>query len=206
MTPPAGRRVPAVSVWNALVRVGRAVRFEAGEPLLTHGSGGDHCFAISSGEVLVTATSRQGATVVIARRGAGDVIGELGALTGLPRTATATASTAVEALRLSASEFEAVLLADPVLAVSEIRRLAGQLRDLTERYSTRSEEVRARLVQLLETHAAATGDPTFRSTREELAGWVGATREAVIRSLRELEAAGVVRLGRGSVELLAPPG
>ena len=60
-----------------------------------------------------------------------------------------------------------------------------------------------RVMQLLETNADESGNPVFRSTREELAGWVGATREAVIRTLRELEAEGRVALRRGAVELVA---
>lgn len=193
-----------MSVWEAVVEHGRPVRFEAGDTLLTHGADGRHCFAIDRGVVLVTATSQQGATVVIARRGPGDVIGDLGALSGQPRTATASAATAVEARRLTADEFEGLLLSDPELAVAELRRVAAQLREMTERYSIRGEELRTRVMALLRTHADATGDPTFRSTREEMAGWVGATREAVTRVLTGLEADGVVRLDRGSVELVDP--
>lgn len=196
-----GLRSALVSVWEAVVERGHVVRFEPGDPLVQHGGEGDHCFAIASGEVLITATSQQGSTVVIARRGPGDVIGELAALSGLPRTATARAATTVEATRLTAAEFEAMLLTEPELAVAVLRRIAGQLRELTGRYTGRSEELRTRVLQVLETNTAETGDPVFRSTREELAGWVGATREAVIRALRELESDGKVRLGRGFVEL-----
>jgi CRP-like cAMP-binding protein len=47
-----------------------------------------------------------------------------------------------------------------------------------------------------------TGEMTFRSTREELASWVGATREATARMLQKMQADGVVRLSRGSVEIV----
>jgi CRP/FNR family transcriptional regulator, cyclic AMP receptor protein len=189
-------------MWEAVAARGRQVTFAPGDVLLHHGEISRHCYAIRSGDVLVTATSTQGSTVVLARRGPGTVIGEIGALDGSPRSATVNARTEVTAVVLTADEFEELLRDEPELALAEIKRLSRQFRDLTERYSVRSEELRMRLLQLLETHARETGDPVFRSTREELAGWVGATREAVIRALRELEDEGKVALDRGSVALV----
>jgi CRP/FNR family cyclic AMP-dependent transcriptional regulator len=193
-----------MGIWEAVADRGTEVRFGPGDALLRHGEVGRHCYAIREGEVLVTATSTQGATVVLGRRGPGAVIGELSALDGAPRSATVRAIGDVVAVVLTADEFESLLRDEPELALSEIRRLSRQFRELTERYSIRGEELRLRVVQLLSTHAAESGDRVFRSTREELAGWVGATREAVIRALRELERDGTVVLRRGSVELLAP--
>lgn len=181
---------------------GVEVRFAAGSVLLHHGDTTRHCYAIRSGEVLVTASSSQGSTVVLARRGPGTVIGELAALDGAPRSATVRAVTEVVADVLAAADLEALLREQPDLALAELRRLSRQMRQLTERYALRGEELRTRLLDLLSTNLAETGDPVFRSTREELAGWVGATREAVIRTLRELEIEGIVALRRGAVELL----
>lgn len=190
-------------MWDAVAERGTAVSFAPGEALLHHGDVSGHCYAILEGEVLVTATSSQGATVVLGRRRAGSVIGELSALDGSPRSATVRASTPVDAVVLTPEQFEALILEEPQLALAQIRRLSRQFRDLTERYSVRGEELRMRVIQLLETNAEESGDRVFRSTREELAGWVGATREAVIRTLRDLEAEGHVVLRRGAVELVA---
>lgn len=189
-------------MWDAVAARGVEVRFAAGSVLLHHGDTTRHCYAIRSGEVLVTASSSQGSTVVLARRGPGTVIGELAALDGAPRSATVRAVTEVVADVLAAADLEALLREQPDLALAELRRLSRQMRQLTERYALRGEELRTRLLDLLSTNLAETGDPVFRSTREELAGWVGATREAVIRTLRELEIEGIVALRRGAVELL----
>lgn len=192
-----------MGVWEAIGARGTEVRFGAGEPLLHQGEITRHCYAIREGEVLVSATSSRGATVVLARRGPGAVVGELGALDGLPRSATVRARTDVVAFVLTAAALEDLLRDDAALALAELRRLSRQLRELTERFSIRGDEVRERVLQLLGTNAAESGDPVFRSTREELAGWVGATREAVTRALKELETEGAVLLGRSSVELVA---
>ena len=191
-----------MGMWDAVRSRGTEVRFAPGEVLLHHGERSAHCYAIVEGEVLVTATSSQGATVVLGRRGAGATVGEIGALDGSPRTATVRARTDVSAVVLTADEFERMILEEPQLALAEIRRLSAQFRNLTERFSVRGEELRLRVLQLLETNAEETGDPVFRSTREELAGWVAATREAVTRTLRDLEGEGLVILQRGAVELV----
>lgn len=192
--------------WAAVDARGTEVRFDAGAVLLRRGEATRHCYAIREGEVLVTAASSQGATVVLARRGPGTVIGDLAALDGEPRSATVHAATDVVVVVLSAEQLEALFHEQPALALAELRRLSRQLRALTDRYTSRSEELRTRVVQLLSTHAAESGDPVFRSTRQELASWVGASREATIRVLRELEAGGQIALRRGAVELLDPDG
>ena len=82
------------------------------------------------------------------------------------------AVTEVVADVLSAADIEAVLREQPELAVAELRRLSRQMRQLTERYALRCEELQTRLLELLSTNLAEQGEPVFRSTREELAGWV----------------------------------
>jgi CRP-like cAMP-binding protein len=46
------------------------------------------------------------------------------------------------------------------------------------------------------------GPRGLRLTQDELAGWVGASREAVSRSLRLLRNAGVVSTGRQVIDVL----
>lgn len=190
------------AMWDAVAARGTEVTFARGDALLHHGEVSRHCYAILDGDVLVTAVSTQGSTVVLGRRTRGAVIGELGALDGSPRSATVRAVTPVRAVALTADEFESLLREQPELALAEIKRLSRQFRELSDRFSLRGEELRMRVLQLLQTHAGESGDPVFRSTREELAGWIGATREAVTRTLKELEADGHVALERGAVRLL----
>ena len=189
-------------MWESVVGQGTSVRFAPGDALLHHGDASQHCYAIRSGECIVTATTTQGFTVVLGRRGPGDLVGELAALGRAPRTATVRARTEVDAVALSAGGLAELFRSDPEVALTWTRWLAREYRHLTERYAGRSEDLRTRLLQLLATNAETTGDPVFRSTRDELAGWVGATREAVTRALRELESDGLVTLSRGGVRLV----
>ncbi len=190
------------SLWQAIAGRGRTVRLAAGTPMLHHGDEGRHCYAVLAGEVVVSTTTSQGALVMLGRRGPGAVIGELAALDAAPRSATAIAGTDVTAVILTAAELEALLLEEPELALRELRRLSRQLRTLTERYTLRNEELRTRLVTLLLTHVAESGQSTVRATRQELADWVGVTREAATRTLRRLEEQGLVSLGRSTVTVV----
>jgi CRP-like cAMP-binding protein len=192
------------NAWAMIERRGVAVSFGAGEAILHHGATGRNWFAILSGTVLVTATSTQGATIVLGRRGGGELVGELAALEGAPRAATASAKDEVVALRLQPDDLEEILRANPDWAIVLLQQLAGQLRSMSYRYTLRSEDLRRRVEGLLLTHFEETGERVFASTREELAGWVGATREATARTLQKMRADGVVELERGSVAILDP--
>lgn len=190
------------TTWAMIEQRGVEVSFPSGATMLRHGASGRSWFAIVSGTVLVTVTSTQGATLVLARRSAGELVGELAALEGEPRAATVSAKDDVVALKLGFEDLAEILRADPEWALSLLQSLAGQLRSLSNRYALRSEDLRHRLEALLSTHLEETGQYAFRSTREELAGWVGATREATVRALQVMRSEGIVQLGRGSVEIV----
>lgn len=193
--------IPAAA-WGMIEERGDDVAFGPGEALLHHGGIGRTWFAIVSGTALVTVTSTQGATLVLGTRTAGELLGELAALEGAPRVATATAKDDVHALKLHHDDLHAILRQHPEWAIMLLQQLAGQLRSMSNRYTLRSEDLRRRVSAVLLINLEESGEPIFRSTREELAGWVGATREATARTLQQMQLEGVVRLGRGSVEVL----
>ena len=191
-----------MSMWEAVRERGTEVVFRPGDVLLHHGDESGQCYAVLEGDLMVATSSSQGNTVILGHRGPGVVIGELSALDGAPRSATVRAQTDVRAVVLTAQQFEQLILDEPELALAQIKRLSEQLRQLTERFSIRGDELRMRVLHLLEMNVDASGDPVFRSTRGELANWIGATREAVTRTLRELEDEGIIQMGRGEVTLL----
>ncbi len=191
-------------VWSVIAELGASRRFDEGQVLVHHGATTRYCYAIRSGTVLVTVTSTQGATLVLGRRGRGTLVGELAALEGAPRSATVTAKTEVDTYVLTAEQLHTILRDHPDWAITLLRQLAGRIRTLSERFALRSEDLRGRITGVLATHLEETGDPVFRSSREELAGWVGATREAVIRSLQQMRLDGAIDLRRGAVEIVNP--
>lgn len=189
-------------VWRAIEQRCPRVTFDDGDVLMHHGSAGRTCYAVVSGRVLVTATSTQGSTLVIGRREAGDLIGELAALEEAPRAATVTAQGPVAAYVLRRQDLLDLLDEYPAWSIALLQQLARRLRSMTERFALRSEDLRHRVADVLVTNYDATGDPAFRSTRDELASWVGATREATVRTLQQLQSDGLVTLGRGVVSVV----
>ena len=96
------------------------VTFQPGEVLVKEGADDRDCYFVLDGHVEVTAGG-----VTRDTDGAGGIQGELGMLFGRPRAATSMAVEPVIALRLSATEFDALSSEKPALA----RELAGTILD-----------------------------------------------------------------------------
>jgi CRP/FNR family transcriptional regulator, cyclic AMP receptor protein len=103
------------------------VEFPAGHVINRLGEIGTGFFVIVSGAVRVV---REGAEV--ARLGPGDFFGELSVLDGRPRIAQVIADGPTTCLAIATWDFEAVLMAEPRVALAILRGLAGRLRELTE--------------------------------------------------------------------------
>ena len=114
-----------------------------------------------------------------------------------------TAKDDVTSIKLNWEDLHEIIRQHPDWSIQLLQHFAGRIRILSERFALRSEDLQHRLLEVLVANYEESGDPVFRSTREELAGWVGATREAVVRSLQRMKSDGIVDLGRGTVRLLA---
>jgi len=82
---------------------------------------------IVTGEVRVIARRADGHDEEIARRGAGDYVGEMALLARAPRTATLIATGDVRALALSQKAFEGLLRERPETSLAVIRVLCARL-------------------------------------------------------------------------------
>lgn len=116
-----------------LARIANSVRFAAGETIITEGAEGDAFFALTAGEVSVEAKDFGNQDTHLAELQAGDVFGEIAALTGEPRTATIRAKTAVEVLRFEMVSVFNVLKDYPEV-LAELNRLGvDRSEDLIEK-------------------------------------------------------------------------
>jgi CRP-like cAMP-binding protein len=84
-------------------------------------------FVVVAGSVRVV---RDG--TLLATLGPGEFFGELSVLDGRPRNAMVAAETPTTCLALASWDFEAVLLANPSLALAILRGVASRLREATE--------------------------------------------------------------------------
>ena len=101
--------------------------FDPDAVLMVQGDPSDYAMLVLEGEVTVTADSARGA-VPISTLHAPSLVGELGALAQLPRSATARACTPVTALRFGRAALVEVARATPSLLIDVIARMGERLR------------------------------------------------------------------------------
>lgn len=117
-------------------------QFNAGEILFRQGDPSETVYLIRSGTVAVL-KERPESPVVLGHVGTGEFLGEMGAVEGLPRSATAQAETPVVADVFEKTQFLELVSRDSALAFNLIRRLSMRLRDVDERIADMVPEVQA---------------------------------------------------------------
>lgn len=118
---------PAASAeqFEHLLANGRLTEIKAGSILADQGDGGGRCFYIAQGAVAVEVDGRR-----VAHISAGQIAGELAALTGEPRTATLRAVTDVVVRSLPSWDFLALLDEHPDLARTVARDASARIGEL----------------------------------------------------------------------------
>ena len=112
--------------------------FAAGQVMFNAGDPGDAAYIVIDGSVEISVPTPAGPIVVntLARN---DIIGEIAIFGDVPRTATATALSKVETLRISKDLFVKVIRENPDAAIELIRILASRLANTTNQLTrTRS--------------------------------------------------------------------
>jgi len=190
----------------ALRREGHTRKFQRGHALFTEGDRAERVFLIERGWVTVTCTAPGGREIVLGLRGPGDMLGELSALDGEPRSATAVTLSEVEAIVVSGSTLMRAL--DDVTASRElIRMLAARLRDADRKRLEFAAldtlgRVAWRLLELSERfgHESEEGiSVELPLSQEQLAAWCGASRESTVKALTSLRGLGYITTGRRRV-------
>jgi CRP/FNR family cyclic AMP-dependent transcriptional regulator len=95
-----------------------------GDRLFEEGEPGESLYLVCSGQVAITVNERQ---VAVLERNA--CLGEMALISGLPRSATATALSECRLLRIGADDFANLLSAEPSIAFALLRTLSRRLRD-----------------------------------------------------------------------------
>lgn len=168
-------------------------------------------FLIRSGLIRLSSVTAEGREVVVALLGAGQVFGE-SALLGEASPVEARAVGDSQVVAIEAASIALVVRRMPATATELLRLLASRLHQTSGALGhALSSDVSTRVTQRLRELAADHGSPTedgvrigVRLTQDELARMVGASREAVNRTLRSLAERDLVRT-RGSAVVLPDP-
>lgn len=188
----------------ALEAAGRRRQWKRGAVIFREAGRSQAVIILRSGRVKVSSDTASGTEVLLAVRGPGALLGELSAIDGGPMSATVTALEPVTALSVPSPDFQRYLLGHARVSLLLMRELTGRLRDADRKriefgaYDTTG-RVAARLVELAERFGERIPDGLrigLPLSQDELAGWTGASREAVTKALRTLRAEGWISTGR----------
>jgi CRP/FNR family transcriptional regulator, cyclic AMP receptor protein len=179
-------------------------RYPAGATLFVEGEPLGSVLVIQRGDIKVSGTSASGREVVFEVLGTGEVVGELAALDGGVRSASAVALTDVEVLSIPAGAFRSAVDADDVLKsallTEVIRRLRASDRRQLEFGSDALGRVCARLVELAD--RTGTAEVELPVNQSDLAAWTAQSREAVVKALASLRRLGWIETDGRRVQLL----
>jgi CRP/FNR family transcriptional regulator, cyclic AMP receptor protein len=191
-------RIPA-----SLVLAGSSRRVPHDVVVVRQGDPSSSLFLVERGAVRLSSVTPDGREVVVAVLGAGDVFGEAAVL-GEPSPVEARVVGQAFLIALDVDDMQAVFERSPATGAQLLRLLASRVHR-TERAlgdamaADLGTRLARRLHDLATTHGAPVKDGVRISiplTQDELARMVGASREAVNRSLRTLVARDLVRTTR----------
>jgi CRP/FNR family cyclic AMP-dependent transcriptional regulator len=152
--------------------------------------------------------SLEGKAVVFADLKPGTMFGEIAAIDRKARSASIEALEACTIASLSADQFEALLLAEPSVALATLSHIASDVRRLSERvfeFSTLAVQnrIHAELLRLA-SETRQTGREAVLApapSLSDIANRISTHREAVSRELSRLTASGLLRREAGSLRI-----
>jgi CRP/FNR family transcriptional regulator, cyclic AMP receptor protein len=188
----------------ALEDAGARREYPRGCVMVHRGDDSAGVFVLLEGRVKIAAATAEARDAVLAFRGPGDLVGELGAIDGEQRSADVAALEPVVALALAASDFQRLIAARPGIGIALLRVVAGRQRDADRDLATLGAHdvlgrVARRLIDLCDRYGTDCEEGVAISlplTQEELAGWTGSSREAVSKALNTLRGLGWVETRR----------
>lgn len=197
---------------EALAQSLESVEFPRGHVIFAEGEPGDRLYIIQSGKVKLGRKSPDGRENLLAIMGPSDMFGELSIFDPGPRTSTATTVTEVRALSMDRTALRQWIATRPEISeqllrvvARRLRRTNGMLADLI--FTDVPGRVAKALLQLAQrfgSQEAGLLRVTHDLTQEEIAQYVGASRETVNKALADFAHRGWLRLEGKSVLILDP--
>jgi CRP-like cAMP-binding protein len=177
-----------------LEAIGRRRDFPAGQILFTEGDEGHEVLVLLGGQVKVLTTSPAGRDVILDVMDEDALLGELSAIDGHRRSATAVALTPVHVLCVPTDNFLEFLERHGPAATSLLRIVAARLRRSSQRQlefgtSDALGRLCTCLLTMLDRYGTGDDEPrrvTMPLAQHEIAAMTGLSREAVVKGLRAL--------------------
>lgn len=180
--------------------------YEKGDVIVRAGDVADSLYVIVSGQVKVYIRDETSREVILNTLGAGEYFGELPLFDAEPRSANVAALDRCHVQMLSYKKFRKIIERQPGIRQKLMETLAARLRHADRQIGTLalmdiSSRVSRTLLELaiVSNGRRVVGEPF---TQKDLAGMVGASREMVNRTLKELTDKGYIAVQRKSITIL----
>jgi CRP/FNR family transcriptional regulator, cyclic AMP receptor protein len=192
---------------HELLRLGTPRHCDDGSVLLREGERSTHVLLFLGAVAKVTASLENGRMALLGIRVSGDIVGEMAAIDGGPRSATVTLCGAGVLRVIKRAEFLDFLRSCPDAHIAVSGMISRRLRWANRRrvdfngYPTGIRLARV-LVELAEAYGHSAMDGiTFDVglTQEELGAFVGADTDTIGKEIRKLRAQEVIRTGYGRI-------
>jgi CRP-like cAMP-binding protein len=187
-------------------------RYYRGEVIFHEEDLGDMLHLIVKGHVSVRRSTPVGDLATIIILGPGDYFGELVLISAhVRRNATLIALESTETLCLHRDQLDELRQGHPAIDRFLLAALADDVRRLSDLlmealYVPVEKRVLRRLLEVAKKYGGQEKGTRIPLTQEDLAGLAGTSRPSANKVVRAAEAAGLIRAGRGQVELLDPEG
>jgi CRP/FNR family transcriptional regulator len=193
-------------------KIGVLTSHTRGAKLFTEGDPARNVFVICSGQMKISATSRDGKTMILKIAGPGDVMGLSAVLANVPHEVTAEAIEPCQVKMVRNQEFVDFLGRHGIASMHAAQSLSGEY--LTVFHDAKrlalSGSAAGRLARLLLdwARAAANGKPELRFTmaltHEEVANMAGTSRETVTRLLNQFRRDQWITIRGASMTIVKP--
>ena len=193
---------------DALVESGRRRKYSRRDIVFYEGDEGSTLFLVVSGRFAMQVATPEGDTATIALLSPGDVFGDIAVLSPThERVATVIALEPSEALMIPRHQFDRARSKHPVLmeALNAVlaERLRLAIRKILElQFVPAPIRVCRTLVQLAKLYADDQDEVVIPLNQSDIANLAGTSRETVSEVLREEQASGSLKLGRGKVRVV----
>lgn len=195
-----------------LLALGAERRFSDGQAIFQRGDAGASMMLVLRGQVKISIVSDDGKELIFSIIPSGECFGEIALLDGQARTADAIAVGDCVLFVLARSDFIPFLERHPQVAIRLLAVLCGRVRATSEFIERLAfQNLPARLACLLLKLAATQGSATPAGVRiacklsqQEIGNLIATSRESVNKQLRTWQAAGLLKIDRGTITLLQP--
>ena len=191
-----------------LSAVARTLQVDAGESLFVQGDDASAGYLVVEGVVEIEQTLPNGRSFVLCRHEEGSLFCPLTVLSGEPQLGTAYARSAARIQVVSREDMLQLLYANRDFFKFFHQRCFQHLYHLVRRLQdAQVRGLRARLGEVLleraekEVTAGGKSRWVIRATHQQIAQWLGTSREAVSRELADLKRQGLITTMRGKIIL-----